>query len=137
MRSEDLLMSFDVVKTPSTFNINGLASNTSYWIKVLDDNGFDVLINSGNGCDFSTLNYDNTAKDSTGYNIVLERDGFYLYHNGVKETNLSGLKYSTNDSITKFTIESFPIKVQKLEDYITIYKNNELIAISEKSTIKD
>lgn len=135
--SGDPLMSFDVTRTPVTFNVEGLASNTPYWIKMIDDNGFDVDINSGDGCDFSTLDCD--EEYPLDYRIILENDGFYLCDSTTDEKIFeNGLEYSVNDSRARNAILSFPIPNQGYGNYISIYnRNGDLLAISEKSTVKN
>lgn len=135
MRSEDLFMSFENIKKGDTLKVEGLASNTVYYMNLVDDEDKEIEF-KGEGS-FSTMYMSDKGEpdhDENGYRIILEEGGFYLYLGKDKVTELDGLSYSIGDDLKDASpIDEFPIDISGMseKEFIVIWKDETAIAYSE------
>lgn len=135
MRSEDLLMSFENVKKGDTLEVSGLASNTVYYMNLVDDEDKEIEFEGEDS--FSTMYMSDEGEpdyDENGYRIVLEEGGFFLYLGNDKVAEPDGLSYSIGGDIKNASpIDSFPIDISKMaeKEFIVIWQDDTTIAYSE------
>jgi len=135
MRSEDLLMSFENIKKGDTLEVSGLASNTVYYMNLVDDEDKEIEFKGEDS--FSTMYMSDKGEpdhDENGYRIILEKDGFYLYLGKDKVIEPDGLSYSIGDDLKNAsTIDTFPIDISSMteKEFIVIWKDETAIAYSE------
>lgn len=147
MKGEEPFMSFENIKKGDLIPIKGLASNTTYWIRLLDDKEEDIDFNGSNK--FSTLL---PNKDYFEHKIKTVIDDrlvrFFLYNGDNIDDKLEGLEckvYELDDKgepqkveIEKelvFTSGSLSVTYEDINNgkpfFITISKDGEDIADSE------
>lgn len=147
MKGETPFMSFENVKKGDLIPIKGLASNTTYWIRLLDDKEEDIDFNGSNK--FSTLL---PNKDYIGHKIKTIIDDrivrFFLYDGDNIDDKLEGLScevYELDDNgdpqkveiegELTFTSGVLSVTYEDINNgkpfFITVSKDGEDIADSE------